>query len=68
MRHRARFTNGTDGAIHCVIYRVYDGGRIQTLAISAGTGLNRSAALTAAYDAVDDELMRQQLREGILDE
>jgi hypothetical protein len=66
MRHCARFTDGSNGKIMCVIYRIDPQGRLATPALSSATGLTRSQALASAYASVDDETLRQQLIEGVL--
>ena len=67
MRHCARFTEGSNGRITCVIYRIDRKGQLDSLAISSGNGRTRAAALTSAYDAVEDETVRLELREGVLE-
>jgi hypothetical protein len=67
MRHCARFIDGSNGGITCVIYRVDYQGRIVTPAVSSACGLTRSQALAAAYQAVNDDTLREQLIEGLLD-
>jgi hypothetical protein len=67
MRHCARFIDGSNGRVTCVIYRVDHQGRLVTPAVSSASGLTRSQALASAYGAVADETLREQLVEGILD-
>ena len=67
MTYRARFATA-DGQTTCAIYRVSSAGQIAGWPISQGAGKTRAEALTAAYEAVKDETLQTQIRNGVLDE